>query len=149
MEASEDGRFVFAGLLRGSSEMLALDITDLPRWGTLPIGEVREGGFGICCAFSCLSLQFIDYLRCFRAGSVVLPTFYVHACSHLQLLVSCISRPGDACCFACSLPLPDTLGSQMKSASKSRNASHETTETPHDKPHPKTQPNSTPTTAGG
>lgn len=40
MEASEDGRFVFAGLLRGSSEMLALDITELPRWGTLPIGEV-------------------------------------------------------------------------------------------------------------
>ncbi|CAN0544325.1 unnamed protein product, partial [Ectocarpus sp. 12 AP-2014] len=30
VEASEDGRFIFAGLLRGSSEMLALDISDLP-----------------------------------------------------------------------------------------------------------------------
>lgn len=40
VEASEDGRFVFAGLLRGSLEMLAFDITDLPRWGTLPTKEV-------------------------------------------------------------------------------------------------------------
>ncbi|CAN0462741.1 unnamed protein product, partial [Ectocarpus sp. 12 AP-2014] len=39
VEASEDGRFIFAGLLRGSSEMLALDISDLPRWRTLPAGE--------------------------------------------------------------------------------------------------------------
>ncbi|CAM9872838.1 unnamed protein product, partial [Hapterophycus canaliculatus] len=39
VEASEDGRFVFAGLLRGSSEMLALDVSDLPRWGMLPAGE--------------------------------------------------------------------------------------------------------------
>lgn len=44
VEASEDGRFVFAGLLRGSSEMLALDISELPRWGTLPVGEVRLVG---------------------------------------------------------------------------------------------------------
>lgn len=42
VEASEDGRFVFAGLLRGSSEMLALDVTDLPRWGTLPTREVKS-----------------------------------------------------------------------------------------------------------
>lgn len=42
VEASEDGHFVFAGLLRGSSEMLALDVTDLPRWGTLPTREVTE-----------------------------------------------------------------------------------------------------------
>lgn len=40
VEATEDGRFVFAGLLRGSSEMLALDIADLPRWSTLPTPEV-------------------------------------------------------------------------------------------------------------
>lgn len=55
MEASEDGRFVFAGLLRGSSEMLALDITDLPRWGTLPIGEVC-GIFGNWVRFFVLRL---------------------------------------------------------------------------------------------
>ena len=47
VETSEDGRFVFAGLLRGSSEMLALDITDLPRWGTLPTREVGRGRGGM------------------------------------------------------------------------------------------------------
>lgn len=53
VEASEDGRFIFAGLLRGSSEMLALDISDLPRWPTLPAGEVRPPACSVLLAFAC------------------------------------------------------------------------------------------------
>ena len=60
MEASEDGRFVFAGLLRGSSEMLALDITDLPRWGTLPAGEVCARWLGRVVYVVCVVCEVRD-----------------------------------------------------------------------------------------
>lgn len=87
MEASEDGRFVFAGLLRGSSEMLALDISDLPRWGMLPAGEVG----GRACARVPRHLMLFSSFECARAPSnagTALATPYVLA--YIRKALSCL-----------------------------------------------------------
>ncbi|CAM9746818.1 unnamed protein product, partial [Choristocarpus tenellus] len=73
IETSEDGRFAFAGLLRGSQEMKAIDLIDLPRWTTLPSRkEARSSSYTVDVESCVRTHRHVDpKLRGFGAVAVV------------------------------------------------------------------------------